>query len=155
MSRRLRVISALARNVLPACHLELEISESYITRQAESDLQRLGQLRALGVSLAIDDFGTGQTSLGHLRRLPVSKLKIDRTFMLDIERDPAAAAVTRAIIGLGHGLGLTVVAEGVETAAQESALIAQHCDLVQGFRYARPLDASAFAALCARPEPMR
>ncbi|ACB33614.1 diguanylate cyclase/phosphodiesterase with PAS/PAC sensor(s) [Leptothrix cholodnii SP-6] len=149
------VSSVLARTGLPACHLELEISESYITRHAESDLQRLGQLRALGVSMAIDDFGTGQTSLGHLRRLPVSKLKIDRSFMADIEHDAAAAAVTRAIIGLGHGLGLTVVAEGVESAAQESALVAQHCDLVQGFRYARPLDAPVFAALCARPQPLR
>lgn len=144
------VTTALARSTLPAHHLELEISESYMLRQAERDLQQLGQLRDLGVALAIDDFGTGQTSLAHLRRLPVGKLKIDRSFITDIDRDPAGATVTRAIIGLGHGLGLSIVAEGVETTAQEAVLIDQGCDLVQGFRYARPLDAAAFAALCAR-----
>jgi diguanylate cyclase (GGDEF)-like protein/PAS domain S-box-containing protein len=149
------VSSALARTGLPARHLELEISESYIIRQAERDLQQLGQLRQLGVSMAIDDFGTGQTSLAHLRRLPVRKLKIDRAFITDLDSDPAGATVTRAIIGLGHGLGLIIVAEGVETAAQEAVLVEQGCDLVQGFRYARPLDAPAFAALCAQPQLLR
>ncbi|MCK6425505.1 MAG: EAL domain-containing protein [Burkholderiaceae bacterium] len=140
------VAQALAASGLPAQHLELEISESYILRHAERDLRQLARLRELGVSLALDDFGTGQTSLGHLRRLPVDRLKIDRAFMADIHRDPAGATVTRAIIGLGHGLGLTVVAEGVETAAQEAVLREQGCDLVQGFRYSRPLPAQDFEA---------
>jgi len=140
------VANALTLSGLPAQHLELEISEAYILRHAERDLRQLARLRELGVSLALDDFGTGQTSLGHLRRLPVGKLKIDRAFMADIDRDPAGATVTRAIIGLGHGLGMTVVAEGVETEAQEALLRAQGCDQVQGFRYSRPLPAAGFEA---------
>jgi diguanylate cyclase (GGDEF)-like protein/PAS domain S-box-containing protein len=140
------VANALTLSGLPAQHLELEISEAYILRHAERDLRQLARLRELGVSLALDDFGTGQTSLGHLRRLPVGKLKIDRAFMADIDRDPAGATVTRAIIGLGHGLGMTVLAEGVETEAQEALLRAQGCDQVQGFRYSRPLPAAGFEA---------
>lgn len=140
------VARVLERTGLPARHLELEISEAYLLRHATRDLHQLARLRELGVSLALDDFGTGQTSLGHLRRLPVSRLKIDRSFTTDVDRDPAGATVTGAIIGLGHGLGLTVVAEGVETAEQEARLIQQGCDLVQGFRYSRPLPAQAFEA---------
>lgn len=140
------VADTLALTGLPAQHLELEISEAYILRHADRDLRQLARLRELGVSLALDDFGTGQTSLGHLRRLPVGKLKIDRAFMADIDRDPAGATVTRAIIGLGHGLGLTVIAEGVETEAQEAFLREQGCDQVQGFRYSRPLSVAAFEA---------
>jgi diguanylate cyclase (GGDEF)-like protein/PAS domain S-box-containing protein len=140
------VAQVLERTGLPPQHLELEISEAYLLRHAERDLKRLTHLRELGVSLALDDFGTGQTSLGHLRRLPVSRLKIDRSFTADIDCDAAGATVTRAIIGLGHGLGMTVVAEGVETAEQEASLIQQGCDLVQGFRYSRPLPAPAFEA---------
>jgi diguanylate cyclase (GGDEF)-like protein/PAS domain S-box-containing protein len=140
------VQAALAASGLPPALLELEISEAYVMRHAERDLRQLTQLRALGVSLAVDDFGTGQSSLAHLRRLPVGKLKVDRSFMADIDRDQAGATVTRAVIGLGHGLGLTVVAEGVETEAQEQFLREQGCDLVQGFRYSRPLPADQFEA---------
>jgi EAL domain-containing protein (putative c-di-GMP-specific phosphodiesterase class I) len=138
------VEAALAASGLPPQHLELEISEAYVMRHAERDLRQLQQLRAMGVSLSVDDFGTGQSSLAHLRRLPVGKLKVDRSFMADIDRDPAGATVTRAVIGLGHGLGLTVVAEGVETLAQEQFLRDQGCDLVQGFRYSRPLPTAQF-----------
>jgi EAL domain-containing protein (putative c-di-GMP-specific phosphodiesterase class I) len=106
------VAAVLARTGLPAQRLELEISESYIMRHAERDLRQLAQLRELGVALAIDDFGTGQTSLSHLWRLPLSKLKVDRAFIKDLERDAAGATVTRAVIGLGHGLGFVVQAEG-------------------------------------------
>ena len=142
------VQAALAASGLPPERLELEISEAYVMRHAERDLRQLRHLRELGISLAVDDFGTGQSSLAHLRRLPVGKLKVDRSFMADIDRDPAGATVTRAVIGLGHGLGLTVVAEGVETEAQERFLRAQGCDQVQGFRYSRPLPAAAFEARC-------
>ncbi len=140
------VQAALASSGLAPERLELEISEAYVMRHAERDLRQLQQLRELGVSLAVDDFGTGQSSLAHLRRLPVGKLKVDRSFMADVDGDEAGATVTRAVIGLGHGLGLTVVAEGVETEAQERFLRAQGCDLVQGFRYARPLPPAAFEA---------
>jgi EAL domain-containing protein (putative c-di-GMP-specific phosphodiesterase class I) len=132
------VAAVLARTGLPAQRLELEISESYIMRHAERDLRQLAQLRELGVALAIDDFGTGQTSLSHLWRLPLSKLKVDRAFIKDLERDAAGATVTRAVIGLGHGLGFVVQAEGVETEGQAAFLTAHGCDLVQGFGFARP-----------------
>ncbi|MFM2058044.1 MAG: hypothetical protein RLY71_2429 [Pseudomonadota bacterium] len=137
------VTAALQRTGLPPTRLELEISESYIMRHGERDLRTLSALRDLGISLAIDDFGTGQTALSHLHRLPIDKLKIDRAFMVAIDGTSAGATVARAIIGLGHGLGLTVVAEGVETGPQEQFLIEQGCDLVQGYRYARPMDAAA------------
>ncbi|MEY8879671.1 MAG: EAL domain-containing protein [Leptothrix sp. (in: b-proteobacteria)] len=148
------VTAALRRTGLPPQRLELEISESYIMRHGERDLRQLRQLRELGIALAIDDFGTGQTALSHLHRLPISKLKIDRAFMADIDRGTAGSTVARAIIGLGHGLGLTVVAEGVETAEQEAFLVGQGCDLVQGFRYARPLESAAFQARLRAARPI-
>jgi EAL domain-containing protein (putative c-di-GMP-specific phosphodiesterase class I) len=143
------VAAVLARTGLPAQRLELEISESYIMRHAERDLRQLAQLRDLGVALAIDDFGTGQTSLSQLWRLPLSKLKVDRAFIKDLERDAAGATVTRAVIGLGHGLGFVVQAEGVETEGQAAFLTAHGCDLVQGFGFARPMPAADFARRCA------
>lgn len=143
------VAAVLARTGLPAERLELEISESYIMRHAERDLRQLARLRELGVALAIDDFGTGQTSLSHLWHLPLSKLKVDRAFIKDLERDAAGATVTRAVIGLGHGLGFVVQAEGVETEGQAAFLKAHGCDLVQGFGFARPMPAADFARRCA------
>ena len=129
---------------LPPERLELEISEAYIMRRAERDLRQLARLRELGVSLAVDDFGSGQSSLGYLQRLPVSRLKVDRGFLTTVGHDSGGATITRAIIGLGHGLGLTVVAEGVETLAQEAFLRQHGCDAVQGFHYSAPVDAATF-----------
>lgn len=131
------VVAVLARTGLPAERLELEIGESHIMRHAERDLRQLARLRELGVALAIDDFGTGQASLSHLWRLPLSKLEVDRAFIKDLERDAAGATVTRAVIGLAHGLGLVVQAEGVETEGRAAFLKAHGCDLVQGFGFAR------------------
>lgn len=141
------VKTVLSQTGLPAPHLELEISESYITRHPERDLAQMTALCDLQVSLAIDDFGTGQTSLGQLWRLPLSKLKIDRAFMLNVADDAAGATVTRSILGLAHNLGFIVVAEGVETQDQEDFLISHGCDLVQGFKYARPMRVPDFERL--------
>jgi len=118
--------------------LTLEISE----RTALGDLQRatavLQPLRAIGVRIALDDFGTGFSSLGHLADLPVDELKIDRRFVAGLGRRQQDEALVRAVCGLAEDLGLRVVAEGVETAAQEFSLLEHGCRLGQGFRFARP-----------------
>lgn len=139
--------NVLAATELPPQHLELEITETYIMRQAKKNVLIMEELRALGVSLAIDDFGTGQSSLSYLKRLPVDKLKIDRSFVMDIPQDSNDMAITRAILALGHSLKLTVLAEGVETAEQAAFLNELKCDEVQGYYYSRPLDAESFRKL--------
>ncbi|HJV84599.1 MAG TPA: EAL domain-containing protein [Noviherbaspirillum sp.] len=149
--QRGNIVAAVGRVLedtgLPSRCLELEITETYIMRHVERDIRELEALHALGVRLAIDDFGTGQSSLSYLRRLPVSKLKIDRSFVADLAHPGASASITRAILGLGRELQMTVVAEGVETPEQETWLRTLHCDQVQGFRYSRAVEAEALTAL--------
>jgi diguanylate cyclase (GGDEF)-like protein/PAS domain S-box-containing protein len=132
---------SLQRHAIPAGQLELELTESMLMDRADSTLQRMQAIRRLGVSLAIDDFGTGYSSLNYLNRFPIDKLKIDRSFVHDMLEDPTDRAITMAIIGLGHTLGLKVVAEGVETAAEAALLRGAHCDELQGFHFARPMSA--------------
>ena len=134
-----RVARELLRQHLPANLLTLEITESGFIEDPEQALQLLTALAAIGVSLSIDDFGTGYSSLSHLARMPVHELKIDRSFVLGLERDPEYAAIVRAAIDMGHSLGMKVVAEGIETEAAEGALRALGCDIVQGYRYAKPM----------------
>ncbi len=122
--------------------LELEITEDFIIKEAERSIDTLQQLRDLGISLAIDDFGTGYSSLSHLKRLPVNKLKIDRSFVRDINRDMEDAALVQAIIAMGQSLDLKLIAEGVENSSHEIFLEAQGCDIVQGYYYSRPIPAS-------------
>ena len=122
--------------------LELEITETAAMRDARHTAQILGALRTMGVRVAIDDFGTGYSSLSHLVRLKISTVKIDRSFVRDLPAVPEHAAVAAAVIALGHRLGLTVVAEGVETAEERRALRDEGCDAMQGFLYSRPLPAA-------------
>jgi len=124
--------------VTPAC-LELELTESMLMGDVTESLAQLQALKALGVQLSVDDFGTGYSSLIYLHRFPIDRLKIDRSFVSDMLADATDLAITRAIIGLAHSLGLRVVAEGVETEAVAAALRTAHCDELQGFLYASAL----------------
>jgi len=131
---------------LPARYLELEITESMVMEDAPRLIRMLGELRQLGVQTSIDDFGTGYSSLSYLRRFPVNRLKIDRSFIIDVTTNPEDAAIVRTIITLGHNLGLRVVAEGVETQAQLEFLHHNDCDEVQGYWFSKPVPAEALGA---------
>ena len=135
------VISALAFSGVPASRLELEITETVLMDESETVLRTLRQLRGLGIRIALDDFGTGYSSLGYLRRFPVDKIKIDRSFIRDIHnRD--TAAIVRTIIGLGAELGITVTAEGVETEMQLDMLRDNGCVEAQGYLIGVPSKAA-------------
>ena len=103
--------------------------------------QTIAAVHALGIPLAMDDFGTGYSSLGYLRKLPVSELKLDQSFVRDMAKDEAVSALTNAVIRIGESLKLTVVAEGVEDADQYRLLISQGCDVAQGYYFSRPMSA--------------
>jgi diguanylate cyclase (GGDEF)-like protein/PAS domain S-box-containing protein len=133
------VSAALRRHGLPPDRLELEITENTVLRHSDQVIQALGKLKALGVGVAFDDFGTGFASLSLLQKYPLTCLKIDRSFVARIDRDVGDAAIVKAVISMANSLGLTVIAEGVETAEQEVALIALSCDAAQGYRYGRPM----------------
>jgi len=127
--------------------LELELTESSIMKDPEEAIEKLHELKLMGISVAIDDFGTGYSSLNYLKRFPIDTLKIDKTFVSDVCKDPHDTAIVRAIINLGHALDLTVVAEGVETKEQLQYLTALECDVVQGFLFSKALSAKAFEEL--------
>ena len=136
-----KVARVLAETGLPAGQLELEVTESAIMEDPDAALRFLTRLRALGVRLAIDDFGTGYSSLARLKRLPVDKLKIDQSFVRGLPEDTDDAAIARAVIALGHSLGLKVLAEGIEAPRQVEFLRELGCDYGQGYHYGRPLPA--------------
>jgi diguanylate cyclase (GGDEF)-like protein len=132
----LRILSILAEEGLSTRRLEIEITESALVQDLEGAQLVLGALRDAGVRIALDDFGTGYSSLYHLRNFKVDKIKIDRSFINNMEREPEASALVRALLGFGHGLGLIITAEGVELPAQAAAL------LEQGYLYGRAMTAT-------------
>jgi EAL domain-containing protein (putative c-di-GMP-specific phosphodiesterase class I) len=137
------ISDTLKRNGVPASCLELELTETVVMKKCERAAVRLTELRKLGVSSAIDDFGTGYSSLKYLQNLPIDTLKIDQSFIRDL--DPSTSgfsgngAIVQAIVTLAQQLGLRVVAEGVETAEELEVLRQLGCDFVQGYLFARPM----------------
>jgi diguanylate cyclase (GGDEF)-like protein/PAS domain S-box-containing protein len=128
-----------ASGLVPDC-LELEITESMMMGNTEKVLRILSELKEMGVRLAVDDFGTGYSSLGYLRRFPIDRLKIDRTFIDDVPASQHDCTITKAIVSLAHNLNLNVIAEGVETQAQLAFLAENDCDEIQGYFLSKPLD---------------
>jgi diguanylate cyclase (GGDEF)-like protein len=141
------VMAILAQTGLPPSSLELEITESVVMDDSETGIAALRGLRALGCRLALDDFGTGYSSLSYLKSMPLDTLKIDRSFVAGLAGDTANRPIVQAVIGLAHGLGIEVTAEGIETAEQLGWLRDLHCDSGQGFYFARPLPADELVDL--------
>ncbi|MBR9970441.1 putative bifunctional diguanylate cyclase/phosphodiesterase [Magnetospirillum sulfuroxidans] len=135
---------------IPSHRLELELTETTVMEDADAAQRIFSDIAGLGVKLAVDDFGTGYSSLARLKRFPVGKLKIDRSFVGDLAEDEGDAAIARAIISMGHAMGLKVVAEGVETAEQLAILADAGCDAIQGFFFSRPVPADQAAELLRR-----
>ena len=139
---------AIGQNELNARQLELEITESYIAKDAGLAIESLHAFRALGLQLAIDDFGTGYSSMSYLKSLPFTRLKIDKSFVDGLPGDQDSVAITRAIIGLAKNFGLAVTAEGVERADQLQFLQQAQCDEIQGYFHARPMPLDALISFC-------
>jgi diguanylate cyclase (GGDEF)-like protein/PAS domain S-box-containing protein len=135
---------ALADSGLEPQRLEVEITEGVLLQHTEAAMTTLSQLKDLGVRIAMDDFGTGYSSLGYLQKFPFNKIKIDKSFVSALETRADADAIVRAVVGLGHSLGMVTCAEGVETAEQLTFLESEGCDEVQGYYFGRPMTASDF-----------
>jgi EAL domain-containing protein (putative c-di-GMP-specific phosphodiesterase class I) len=141
----------LAESSLAAGSLDLELTENAVIENSQTAIQSLRYLNHLGVSLSIDDFGTGYSSLSYIKRLPVQRLKIDQSFVQNLEHNLNDEVIVRAIINLGHSLGLRVIAEGVETEGQLARLRAFDCDEVQGHLISHPVSAQQLEQNLLRP----
>ena len=144
------VLSVLLETGLAPARLELEITESVLIDDFSRAVSILTRLKSLGVRIALDDFGTGYSSLSYLHSFSFDKIKIDRTFIGDLEYSRQSMAIVRAVIGLGHSLGVPILAEGVETDAQYASLVQEGCDEVQGYLTGRPLPIADYAKLVGR-----
>jgi diguanylate cyclase (GGDEF)-like protein/PAS domain S-box-containing protein len=149
------IIDVLRETGLEARYLEIELTESAVMHDADQFIAMLNQLNDVGVQISIDDFGTGYSSLSYLKRFPVDRLKVDRSFVQDIATDVDDATIVRTVIALGHNLGLKVVAEGVETEQQLEFLRANHCDELQGFYFGEPMSVAAFGELLRASDTLR
>jgi diguanylate cyclase (GGDEF)-like protein/PAS domain S-box-containing protein len=142
-----RIESILRLTGLPAAHLELEITEGTVIKNPESAIKVMQQLSKMGISLALDDFGTGYSSLSYLKRFPIHRLKVDKSFVDDIDKSDMDLKMVDSIITIAHNMGLTVVGEGVEQAAQLSILKALNCEEIQGYIFSKPIPESEFTRL--------
>jgi EAL domain-containing protein (putative c-di-GMP-specific phosphodiesterase class I) len=145
----------LSETAFDPARLEIELTESVLLGNVDTAEAGMLRLKALGVRLALDDFGTGYSSLLYLRRLPFDKLKIDRSFVLSIEKAADAAAIVHAVVSLGRGLGMKVTAEGVETADQQLFLRAAGVHFMQGFRFGRAVTAAEITARLQSPDAFK
>jgi EAL domain-containing protein (putative c-di-GMP-specific phosphodiesterase class I) len=148
------VAQTLHETGLPADALELEVTESALMENTAATRGALQTLRDSGVHIALDDFGTGYSSLAYLTRMPIGRLKVDRSFVAGLFDGGENEAIVRAVLAMARSLGMRVTAEGVETAAQASALLQMQCDCLQGFYFSRPVPAEAVAALLMRHWPI-
>jgi EAL domain-containing protein (putative c-di-GMP-specific phosphodiesterase class I) len=146
---------ALQQSGLPAAQLELEITEGLLINDTPEIRDTFKQLKALGIHLSLDDFGTGYASLSYLKRYPFDSLKIDRSFVSDIDSCGDSITLTNAIIAMGHSFNMKVIAEGVENLNQRRILREHHCDMVQGFLYSPPIPAEQFVAWAKRYADMQ
>jgi len=142
-----RISHALQESGLDAKYLEIEITEGLIMHDPEAALARMNELRALGVRFAIDDFGTGYSNLSALRNFPVTCLKIDRSFVNKLPGNEMEKVLTAAVISLGQGLNMRVIAEGVETEQQLAVLSQQNCNEFQGYLFSKPVSAEIIERL--------
>ncbi|MDP2266054.1 MAG: EAL domain-containing protein, partial [Thiobacillus sp.] len=147
------VRQAIQESGIPPQLLELEITESILLENCDDTLKTLNALKQLGVSLAIDDFGTGYSSLSYLKRFPIDRIKIDRSFVRDLATDTNGLAIVRAIIALAQAMRLSVIAEGVETEAQLALLQSEECHNYQGYFFAKPMDAESVYQKLLPPQP--
>jgi EAL domain-containing protein (putative c-di-GMP-specific phosphodiesterase class I) len=146
------IVNTLERHGLAPEVLEIELTETATMEDALRMRSLFSELRHLGVGVAIDDFGTGYSSLSYLKNLPFSKLKIDREFVEAIQERRDSQAICTALVELARGLGITVMAEGVETRAEAETLVGLGCSTFQGFYFARPMNAEAFYMTVTNPE---
>jgi len=145
------IADILESSGLDPCYLELEITENLIMKDMDNAIATLQALKSMGVQLAIDDFGTGHSSLSYLKRFPIDRLKIDQSFVRDINTNPNDAAITLAIIAMAHSMKLKVIAEGVETEEQLNYLKSRSCDEIQGFYFSHPLPADEISSVLKKP----
>ena len=138
------ILDLIAYTGVDPKRLKLELTESLLVKDIEETTLKMIALKERGVGFSLDDFGTGYSSLSYLKRLPLDQLKIDQSFVRDLMTDPNDAAIALAVITLGHALGLTVIAEGVETQAQHAHLHSQGCDAYQGYLLGRPMPLGDF-----------
>ncbi len=141
------IAQVLSQTGLPPQFLELEVTESMAMDDVERSIRILRAMKDLGACISIDDFGTGYSSLAYLRRLPIDKLKVDQSFVRNLENDPGDAALVLSVVQLGHSLNLSVIAEGVETLGQLEFLRGTGCEEIQGYYFSRPLDSAALETL--------
>ena len=147
--------AALSDSGMASNLLELEITESVLMKDPREAIALLHKVRALGVRVSMDDFGTGYSSLSYLQAFPFDKIKIDRSFISNVNSNEQSAAIVRSVVGLAQGLKLPVLAEGVETREQLAFLARERCDEVQGYLLGRPMAIDAYAEIVGRDAPAR